>query len=100
MGGETGLYGGEMCTIGQALNGDDISALNLSSQREAGQFRNPVDHDRATTAGSKIAAALHTQRTHSVSQDIQEDGVAWSEHLKGTSVYRGSPALSLRGWNH
>ena len=100
MGGETGLYGGEMCTIGQAFNGDDIGALNLPSQREAGQFWNPVDHHRATTAGSEVATALHTQRAHSVSKDIQEDGVAWSEHLKRTSVYRGSPAFSLWRWNH
>jgi len=100
MGGETRLYGGEMCTVREALDGDDVSPLDLSCKGQAGQFWNTVDHYRAATAGSEVTASLHTERSHPVSQDVQKNGVAWGEHLERTSVHRGGPAFSLRRGDH
>ncbi len=100
VGRKAGLNGRQMSTVGKALNRDDGGTLNLAGQGEARQFWNTIDHDRAAPTGSKVASTLDTERADLISKHIQQDSVAWRQHLKWTSVHGCSPSLSFRSRNH
>ena len=100
MRGKTGLDGCEMSPVGEALDRDDLGALNLPGQGEAGEFWHTVDHDRATATRAKVTSPLHAERADLVSENVQQHGVARRQDLKGTPVNRCSPSFSFRSRNH
>ena len=100
VGRKAGLNGRQMSTVGKALDRDDVSTLNLAGQGEARQFWNTVDHDRAAPTGSKVASTLDTECADLISKHIQQDGVAWRQHLEWAPVHGCSPSLPFRSRNH
>ena len=77
--GKASLDGCEMSPVGEALDRDDLGALNLPGQGEAGEFWHTVDHDRATTTRAEVASSLHAERADLVSENVQQHGVARRE---------------------
>ena len=100
VGRKAGLNGCQMSTVGKALDRDDVGTLNLAGQSEARQFWNTVDHDRAAPTGAKVASTLDAERADLVSKHVQQDSVAWRQHLKWAPVHGCSPSLSFWSRNH
>ena len=100
MRGKTGLNWSEVSSIGETLDRDDVSALHLTRQSEAGQFWHTVDHDGATAARAQVTPAFDAKRADLVSQDIQQHGIARCKNFKRAAVHGRRPSLSCWSGNH
>src|SRR6056300_1093843 len=97
---KAGLNRSEVSPVGQALNRDDFGTFNLTGEGEAREFRNTVYHHCATSAGPQIAATFDTKCSDFVTQNVQQNRIAWRQDLNGRSVHLCRPRLALwRGYH-
>ena len=58
--------------VGQALDGDDLAALDLTGRDQTGTHRHAVEADRAGAALALLAGVLRAGQPHALAQDVQQ----------------------------
>jgi len=91
MNGKTRLDGCQMMPISKAFNGGDGAPLDVSCERHARKAGLAVNEHRTASTGTKIAPTLDAELTHIVAENIEQDRIAWCQHLNRAVVDLGLP---------
>ena len=87
-------------SVREPLDGGDITAVGLLGKHQTRQLGSPVNEHAAAPAGPHVTASLGAEATCLVTQDVEQNRIAFDMQSDLCSVHTGGPRNLVRRRQH